>query len=143
MLRVPFSLLALLWLLPPGVLAAGPELVLVASSQSPVTLMTATEARRLFLGLPVRAGGQFLKALRNTADEELTEVFMQRVMFMGSQAYGRQIRARANRGDSALPPAYGTLPALTAALGQDVFAISYMDRSQARNAMGLKIVGSP
>lgn len=121
--------------------AADPELVLVASARSPVAQITVADARKLFLGIPVTVHGQAIKPVRNLSDGLLSEMFMQKVMFMSSEDYERQIETRVSRTGGGRPASHGDLSGLTAALQRDPLAVSYMPRSQAGS--GLKIVGEP
>lgn len=125
-----------------GPLAAG-EVVLVASSRSPLGQLTASEARKLFLGMPLRVSGQAANPIRNISDARINEAFMQRVMFMSSEEYERQIKTRISRNGGASPLAYERLPDLVAALQRDLLAITYMAESEAKRGSGLKIIGEP
>lgn len=141
MKRALSTIVILLGLIASGSYADSPELVIVCSSRSPATQMTAAEARRLFLGLPLQAGKQTLKPVRNVSDAHLNEVFLQRIMFMSAEDYERRIEARVNRSGGSRPPSYESLPGLIGTLQRDPLAVTYMWRREAGSGSGLKIIG--
>lgn len=134
---------ALLGMGPAWAWSAAPPLVLVASGQSPITRLTASEVRKLYLGLPLLVEGQTVKPLRNASDPLLTEMFMQRVMFMSSEAYERQILTRVFRAGGSRPPIYRQHQELLLALSRNPMAVTYMLRDQAAAIPALRIVGEP
>lgn len=119
------------------------SLVLVAGLRSPITRLTPVEARRIYLGEPLLIDGKGLKAIRNTSDLRVEEMFLQRLMFMSRQDYERQIKARAERSGRPAPPAYGDVQALLRALDQNPMAVTYMPRGWANTQAGLRIVAEP
>lgn len=121
--------------------AANPELVLVASARSPLAQMTVADARKLFLGLPMAVHGLTIRPVRNLSDGVVTEMFMQKVMFMSSDDYERQIHTRVSRMGASSPASYDEFAGLMAALEQDPLTVSYMPRDRAGRA--LKILGEP
>lgn len=130
----------------PGVvhaLAAESRLVLVANVQSSILQLTPDEARKLYLGIPMVADGKLIHPLRNNSDETLQEMFMQKVMFMSTQAYERQILARVFRTGGARPPVYTEMRDLLKALEADRHAVTYLPRDTALATSGVKIVLEP
>lgn len=121
--------------------AADPELVLVASARSPLAQITVVDARKLFLGLPMTFHGLTIRPVRNLSDGVVTEMFMQKVMFMSAEDYERQIQTRVSRTGGSPPAGYGEFTRLMAALEQDPLTVSYMPRERAGRA--LKILGEP
>lgn len=120
---------------------AEPHLVLVANAQSAISRLAADDARKLYLGAPYLADGQEIKPLRNNADPFLQEVFMQKVMFMATPIYERQILSRVVRTGKGRPPVYTDTHELIDALKADRMAITYMTREAASAMPELKIVG--
>lgn len=141
--RPLFLIAVLACQIPAGAAIADPELVLVASSRSPVVNLTVPDARKLFLGSPVLINGQLLRPVRNIADALVSEMFMQKVMFMSTEDYERQIRSRVSRTGGGRPPAYDDMGELIVALQRDPLAVTYMPLSQARARPGLRILGEP
>jgi len=133
-------LVGLLW--PPGLRAQTVEqpLVLVASAHSAIRQLSADETRKLYLGMPTIVDGQRVRPLRN-ANPKVQEMFMQKVMFMSTPAYERQILSRVFRMGGSRPPAYAELRELLAALERDPAAVTYLPREIAVARPGLKIVG--
>lgn len=120
--------------------AAEQGLVLVASTQSPINTLPLQEARKVYLGVPMRLGDKTIQPLRNASDPLLVEVFMQHVMFMASETYERQILNRVFRLGGERPPNFYDNRALATALQTNPWAISYMWRDTARTTPGIKIV---
>ena len=125
----------------PHTWAVDKHLVLVASTKSPISTLTATEARKLYLGMPFRVDGKTITPLRNTSDSLLQEVFMQRVMYMATETYERQILNRVFRMGGERPPIHADPRELIAALRSNFLAISYMWQEAAVAVPGIKIVG--
>jgi hypothetical protein len=117
------------------------NLVLVASAQSPITSLSLAEARKIYLGVPIRVGDKMIQPLRNASDPLLVEVFMQRVMYMASETYERQILNRLFRLGGERPRHFDEARDLTAALYSNPWAITYMWRDVALSTPGIKIVG--
>ena len=116
------------------------QLVLVTNAQSPITTLTPVEARRLYLGVPVQVNGRTITPLRNTSEARLQEVFMQRVMYMATETYERQILNRVFRTGGQRPPMYSELRELVEALKNNPLAISYMWHETALATPAVKIV---
>jgi hypothetical protein len=125
----------------PRMLWAQSAVVLVASSQSPIVHVTAPEIRHIYLGIPLLIDGKKVKPLRNGTDPKATEMFMQRVMYMSSDAYERQIRRRISESQESGPPLLDDEQELLLALSSDPMAVTYMMRSQAIGGLPLRIVG--
>lgn len=135
--------LALAW---PGVLsanAAGSQLVLVANAQSPVQQLTSDEARKLYLGVPTVVDGKLIHPLRNHSDATMQEMFMQKIMFMSTPAYERQILSRIFRTGGNRPLVYTAMPELLKALESDRSAVTYLSRDMAKSTVGVKIILEP
>lgn len=135
--------LMLLVLLLPASLRAEtgePSLVLVASAHSAIQRLTPDETRKLYLGIPMIVDSQRIRPLRNNADPMVQEMFMQKVMFMSTPAYERQILSRVFRMGGTRPPEYAEVNALIKALERDPAAVTYLPRELATRP-GLKIVG--
>ncbi|MDO8412478.1 MAG: hypothetical protein Q7S51_01665 [Gallionellaceae bacterium] len=131
------------WQVPISIaLSVGPDLVLVASNTSTIAPLTADEVRKLYLGIPIFNNGQTIKPLLNHSDGYLKEVFMQKVMFMSTPAYERQILSRVFRMGGNRPPVYTGLHTLLSALKDDPSTLSYMYSDEASAHPELKIVST-
>ena len=127
----------------PVAYATEPRVVLVASARSPIASLSANEARRLYLGLPLVHDGHELTPLRNGADAAVHEMFLQRVMFMSAQAYERQMSTRVYRSGGNRAREYTSHHELAQALAGDPWAVSYMTSDAVAKESSLKIVGTP
>lgn len=136
-----FLLLAFLWLQTGAAVATDPALVLVANANSPIKVLTKSQARKLYLGELIRVDGRVIVPLRNNSDQLLQEVFMQRVMYMATETYERQILNRVFRAGGQRPSVYSDFTELTDALKNDSMAVSYMWSKAALATSGLKVVG--
>lgn len=140
------QILALCWLwwqAPISVaFSVGLDLVLVTSSTSTITSLTPEQVRKLYLGIPLFSNGQTIKPLLNHSDGYLQEVFMQKVMFMSTPAYERQILSRVFRMGGNRPPAYTGLHKLLNALKSDPSTLTYMYSDEASAHPELKILGT-
>lgn len=121
--------------------AAEQKLVLVASASSPIASLSLPEARKIYLGVPYRVHDKAVQPLRNASDPLLVEVFMQRVMYMATETYDRQILNRVFRLGGERPPVFNEMQALTAALQANPWAISYAWRDKALASPELKVIG--
>jgi hypothetical protein len=124
--------------------ALGEELglVFVTSSKSTTPALTIGEIRKLYLGVTLLANGQTIKPLRNNSDDYLKEVFMQKVMFMSTPNYERQILSRVFRIGGTRPPVYTNLDKLIEALEADPNTLSFMSRKDAQATPDIKIIGN-
>lgn len=116
------------------------RLVLVASGDSPLTSLSTFDVRRLFLGIPVMTGKQYLLPLNNTTGLLVHQVFLQKVIYMSSQKYKRQLLARVFRQGGERPVFHSDSKELLKALRTRPGAVSYMWADRAETAPGLKIV---
>lgn len=121
--------------------AVEPSLVLVANVHSVIQRLSPGETRKLYLGIPMIVDSQRVRPLRNNTDPVVQEMFMQRVMFMSTPAYERQILSRVFRMGGTRPLAYAEMNALIKALEKDPAAVTYLPRELAIARPDLKIVG--
>jgi hypothetical protein len=123
--------------------AAEPKLVLVASAKSPVAPISAAEARRLYLGVPLVQDGHEVAPLRNAADPGTQELFLQRVLFMSAQAYERQMSGRVYRSGGNRIPEIADIRELVDKLLKEPWSVTYMSQEAAASQPNLKIVSIP
>lgn len=101
------------------------RVVLIVATDSRVLALDAIDIKRLFLGIPVAAGGTNLHALRNDSDERLHMIFLQHIVAMSDAVYERQLLALTLEQGRRAPPVYRDAPRLIAALATDPTAVSY------------------
>lgn len=118
------------------------NLVIVTGAHSPIKTLNLSEVRRLYLGVSFPLDGQDIITLRNNSDPLLEEVFMQRVMFMSTEAYERQILNRVFRAGGQRPQVYTKIGNLIEALDSNPWAVSYMWKDAALENKGIRIIGN-
>ncbi len=117
------------------------HLVLVASVESEVDTLSVRDVRRLYLGATVASGDQRLQPVRNQIDPLLEEVFLQKVIFLSSQAYDKRVLARAFRTGAPQPEAHQSWSALLQAVANSRFAVTFMwEQDLARQSRLKKVV---
>lgn len=119
---------------------SGQKLVIVTGSQSDITSLTPKELRRVFLGLNVTNNNSAVVPIRNHSDDMLHEVFLQKIMFMSSRTYERQLNLRVVRKGLAKPKQFSTQAEIISALTNTNNSISYMWEKDAKNFSDLRII---
>jgi hypothetical protein len=117
------------------------RIVIVASVGSNINAITAKEARRAYLGASIVLNGVEVTPLLNETSKLAEEVFLQKIMFMSSEAYGRQLISRQFSG-ARVPKIYQDITSLLEALKNDNTAITFMLYENAVNNPGIKIIGN-
>jgi hypothetical protein len=118
------------------------RIVIVASLESSSKDISVKEVRRAYLGATIVLDGVEIKPLLNQTDKLVEEIFLQKILFMSSEAYDRQRLARAFRGGSSLK-VYKNLNDLLAALRDDKATITFMLYETAINTSGIRIISNP
>jgi hypothetical protein len=125
MRRALLSLLLLCSLL--GPIRAGQQtVVLVVRADSSVTDLDSIAVRKLFLGLPVLISGKPLHPVRNRADQQLDEIFLQQIVAMSQSAYDRQVLIGLNRQGSIRPAEVTAQTRALQILYDDPNAVTFM-----------------
>ena len=125
MRRALLSLLLLCSLL--GPIRAGQQtVVLVVRVDSSVTDLDSIAVRKLFLGLPVLISGKPLHPVRNRADQQLDEIFLQQIVAMSQSAYDRQVLIGLNRQGSIRPAEVTAQTRALQILYDDPNAVTFM-----------------
>jgi hypothetical protein len=117
------------------------RIVIVASAGSDIKAISAKEVRRAYLGATIVLEGVEIKPLLNQTDKLAREVFLQKVLFMSSEAYERQLLARAFRSGSS-QKVFENITDLLAALQNDNSTITFMLYETAINTPGIRIIGN-
>ena len=115
-------------------------MVLVVAADSPVSDLDAIDLKRLFLGIPVVAGGANLRGVLNFSDERLRDLFHEHVMGMTDAVYERRSLELTLEQGRRMPAVYDDEAKLLALLERDPQAVSFTWRSRALAHPGLRIV---
>ncbi len=67
--------------------------VLATAEPDPAVSLTSLQVRKLFLGFTVLHAGNALRPVRNRSDALLDKIFLQHVMAMSAETYGRRLLA--------------------------------------------------
>jgi hypothetical protein len=121
-------------------LADEQRIVIVASSDSSFTAISAKDVRRAFLGASVVLNGIEVKPLLNQSNQLAAEVFLQKVLYMSADAYERQLLARTFQG-GIRPKAYDNFNDLIGALHDNRATITFMLHETAVKTRGIRIIG--
>jgi hypothetical protein len=127
---------------PPARLRVGePDaMVLVVATTSPATELDAIDLKRLFLGIPVVAGGSNLRGVLNFSDPRLRDLFYEHVMGMAGSIYERRTLELTLEQGRRMPTAYEDEAALLALLGRDAQVVTFTWRSHVLGRPGMRIV---
>ena len=115
-------------------------LVVVTSVASPTETLSPMEVRLSYLAVPVEPGGSPLRPVLNQSDELLFEVFLQKVMFLSSDHYRRQLVARVFQSGGTRPPVVRDPAEVVNMLKEDPRRISYMWQRDAAALAELKTI---
>ena len=135
---------ALALLIPPFSIQAQQEddqLILVTARASGITTLTSEETRRLFLGQPVTKMGKQLEVVINQSDPLLYQVFLQKVVFMSSQAYEHRLSENMTQVGSGRPKVHHSQAALVADLHKTPGKISFIWSSKLHLYPALVVIG--
>ena len=116
-------------------------LILVSSHNSSIASLSPIEIRKLFLGVPIMHKGQLLKPLRNATDALMTEVFLQKIIFMSKRSYDRELLSRVYRLGGKRPEIYSENTELIKELRDIPGALTYMWSNDIIDNPGLKSLG--
>jgi len=115
--------------------------ILVSSQDSNIPALSQLDIRKLFLGVPVIRNGIILKPLRNATDPLLTEVFLQKVIFMSERSYNRELLSRVYRLGGKRPEIFSENTKLVNELRDMPGTLTYMWSADAEDTAGLKTLG--
>lgn len=132
--------LVLLTLSVPTIAETGGDLVIVTSNESQISSLSRKELRRIYLGLEVIRNDNNVKPIRNYSSETLHEVFLQKIMFMSSRTYERQLNLRTIRKGVKPPEQFSSHKGVINALVTHVGSIAYMRRSEIDGNSEIRVV---
>lgn len=115
-------------------------LVLVSGTDLGGGQLTPNQLRRVFLGIPLSVNGQDIRALRNTSDPLLNEVFLQKVVYMSARRYERQLVSQTFRTGQIRPPRFDARSDLVQGLKSIPGSVSVMWERGARKDTDLHII---
>ncbi|VAW76697.1 hypothetical protein MNBD_GAMMA15-183 [hydrothermal vent metagenome] len=115
-------------------------LVLVSGSDLGGSHLTPNQLRRVFLGIPVKVGGQNIRALRYTGDSQLNEIFLQKVVYMTERRYERQLVSQTFRTGQMRPPNFDKRGALVQALKSVPYNVSVLWKHDAEKDPDLYVI---
>lgn len=123
-----------------NVAVAQHQVVLVASSASPLYELDSIQLRKIFLGFSVQYDGNTIRGLRNTADNNLNQIFLQTVVAMSDKAYTRRQLAQTLRQGIPRVAEYDDSEKLLAALSKNQYSITYMWMEDAKRMPDVKVL---
>lgn len=115
-------------------------LVIVIGADSELTPLNAKELRKLYLGLKVKKNGEPIKPVQNYSDEILHEVFLQKIMYMTSRTYQRQLKLRTIRKGSKPPIEFSSNKPIVNLLENNKNSIAYMWKTDAENTPNIRVL---
>jgi hypothetical protein len=116
------------------------RLVLVASAEAEIGALSSEDVRRLYLGAALARRDQRLQPVLNATDSRLEEVFLQKVIFLSSQAYRQRWLSLTFRAGVLQPEAYESESALVQAVANSKFAVTFMWEQDLANQPRLRKV---
>lgn len=117
------------------------SLLLVASEELEIDVLSRAELRKVFLGVPVARNRVRLRPLLNSTDPLATSIFLQQVIFMSEREYRRQLVSRAFRLGDQRPREFDELDALVNQLRVTPGSLTYMWSDELQEQQGLKSLG--
>lgn len=123
-----------------NVAVAQHQVVLVASSTSPLHELNSIQLRKIYLGFSVQHDGKTIRGLRNTTDNNLNKIFLQTVVAMSEKAYTRRQLAQTLRQGIPRVAEYDESEKLLAALSKNQYSITYMWMEDAKRMPDVKVL---
>jgi hypothetical protein len=128
--------LALCWTL----VGAAQQVVLVTGENSPIENLSPLELRKAYFGIVVRYDDQIIRPFRNSSDSRLSQIFLQTVVAMSERAYERRLFSLTLKSGRPRPEEFTDQDNIVRALRKYPYGISYMWRSDAERAIGIKVI---
>ena len=123
-----------------AVVAAERQVVLVASSTSPLHNLDSLELRKIYLGFTVKRNGKIVKGLRYTEDKNLNSIFLQTVVAMSEKSYKNRLLSLTLRQGTPRPARFNNSKDLLYALSVNPYSVSYMWKDDADLFSEVKIL---
>lgn len=112
---------------------ASDALVLVTSSDSPITDISSLDIRKTYLGISVTIAGSTVRPVRQQNDSRLNLIFLQSVIAMSQRSYERRLLSMMLKYGTPRPTEVDDREALIEMLERNPHAIGYMWESDARS----------
>jgi len=112
---------------------ASDALVLVTSSDSPITDISSLDIRKTYLGISVTIAGSTVRPVRQQDDSRLNLIFLQSVIAMSQRSYERRLLSMMLKYGTPRPTEVDDREALIEMLERNPHAIGYMWESDARS----------
>ncbi|MCP5276597.1 MAG: hypothetical protein H6936_17455 [Burkholderiales bacterium] len=117
-------------------------IALVTANDSNISELASIEIRKLFLGVPAMHGKKQLRPLRNSTDKLLTEIFLQKVIFMSERNYEKQLLSRVYRLGGTRPEIYTNKSELVNKIQNTPGALTYMWAEEVADLKTLRVIWS-
>ena len=117
------------------------SLVLVSSSSTELESLSHADVRKLFLGIPIIKDNIRLLPVLNTGDPLMTEIFLQKIIFMSKRDYERQLVSRVFRSGGQRPAEYDNADELVEKLISTPGSVSFMWATQLEQHKDLRSLG--
>jgi hypothetical protein len=114
--------------------------VLVTSTECPVSTISALDVRKVYLGVSLRLEDQNIRPLRLNNDEKLNRVFFQSVVAMSKKSYERRVLSLALKFGTPRPAEYRRIEDALAALGGTRCSVVYGWSDDFDNAENVKVI---
>lgn len=115
-------------------------LVAVSSGRSVLAGLKPTDLRLAFLSVPIGQGAARARPVLNHSSPLLYEVFLQKVVFLSSEQYQRQLVAHVFRSGGTRPMSVETEEQLVRLLREDPQRVSFMWARDAARHADIKVV---
>lgn len=112
---------------------ANDAVVLVTSSDSPITDISSLDTRKAYLGIFVTIAGNTVRPVRQRDDSRLNQVFLQSVIAMSQRSYERRLLSMMLKYGTPRPAEVRDREALIEMLERNPHAIGYMWASDAES----------
>ena len=119
---------------------ADDTVVLVTSSESPITDISSLDIRKAYLGISVRIAGSTVRPILQQDDDRLNLIFLQSVIAMSQKSYDRRLLSMMLKFGTPRPGKADSREALIETLQGNPYAIGYMWKSDAESDARVRTV---
>ena len=119
---------------------ADDTMVLVTSSESPITDISSLDIRKAYLGISVRIAGSTVRPILQQDDDRLNLIFLQSVIAMSQKSYDRRLLSMMLKFGTPRPGKADSREALIETLQGNPYAIGYMWKSDAASDARVRTV---
>ncbi|MBV1908842.1 MAG: hypothetical protein KUG78_05935 [Kangiellaceae bacterium] len=116
------------------------ELVLVSSKVANIKPISRLQIKKIFLGYPVEIEGESIYAVRNTSDDKIYEIFLQKLIHLSSKNYERRLLSQTFRTGKSKVLSKDSKNDLVEQLLNNKNEVSYMWRKEALENPSLKVL---